>query len=189
MSGDDKNVENLSKMLDETLKDFNTRRVTDDDLDDFMADYDKQALQRSGEEFDTLLNKISEAKPAAPGAVPGAPTGDDAELSEFMDMMKRGLLQNDISPMINTTVQKYDTYFATEGSQMSPEQRDLFEKQRDVLKKLSEQYAKNAAQDYSPEKEEEITNLWKELHELGDPPEHLFNIKDDVQMPPECTIC
>uniref|UniRef100_A0A914YMJ3 Peroxin-19 n=1 Tax=Panagrolaimus superbus TaxID=310955 RepID=A0A914YMJ3_9BILA len=106
-----------------------------------------------------------------------------------MDMMKRGLLQNDISPMINTTVQKYDAYFATEGSQMSPEQRDLFEKQRDVLKKLSEQYAKNSAQDYSAEKEEEITNLWKELHELGDPPEHLFNIKDDVQMPPECTIC
>lgn len=60
MTEEDKNVENLSKMLDETLKDFNTRRVTDDDLDDFMVDYDKQALQRSGEEFDTLLNKISE---------------------------------------------------------------------------------------------------------------------------------
>ena len=139
------------------------------------------------------MNKISEAiskEPAAPGsAASGVPTGEEAELSEFMDMMKKGLLQNDISPMINTTVQKYDAYFATEGSQMSPEQRDLFEKQRDVLKRLSEQYAKNASQDYSAEKEEEITNLWKELHDLGDPPEHLFNIKDDVQMPPECTIC
>lgn len=134
MAEEDKNVDNLSKMLDETLKDFNTRRVTDDDLDEFMADHDKQALFKSGEEFDTLLNKISEAisKDGEKAETSAAPVGEEAELHEFMDMMKRGILQNDISPMINTTVEKYDAYFATEGSQMSPEQRNLYEKQRDV---------------------------------------------------------
>lgn len=60
MTEEKQQINDLAKLLDETLVDFDRRKVTDDDLDDIMADYDKTAVQKSAERFDSMLSQLSE---------------------------------------------------------------------------------------------------------------------------------
>lgn len=55
-----KDVDDLAKLLDETIGEFERRKVTDDELDEIMTEHDRTAIQKSAQEFDVMLGKLSE---------------------------------------------------------------------------------------------------------------------------------
>ena len=57
---ENKDANDLAKLLDETLGDFEKRKVTDDELDEIMNEHDRTAIQKSAQEFDVMLSKLSE---------------------------------------------------------------------------------------------------------------------------------
>lgn len=137
MGEEGKKVDDLTKLLDETLSDFEKRKVTDDELDDIMQEYDKSAVQKSAKEFDAMLNKLSEElqnKPSLSGK------SDDELLSELnnpeimnlFSSMKETFMSQDMSPMIKATAEKYNTYLTEKSDKLSSEDKIMYEKQRDV---------------------------------------------------------
>uniref|UniRef100_A0A7E4W0J8 Peroxin-19 n=1 Tax=Panagrellus redivivus TaxID=6233 RepID=A0A7E4W0J8_PANRE len=193
MSGEDKQVDNLANLLDDTLGDFEKRRVTDDDLDEIMAEYDKQAIQKSTAEFDEIMHKLTEQTTSdiTDQAIPGE---DDPEMNEVIDFMKKCIFQSEISKMIDATIVKYDDILGDADATFSTEQRENYEKQKTILKELSETYVSLASA--TPEAEqgitEKIVELWQQIHELGNPPEHLIemqaNLAPSGDAAPECSI-
>jgi hypothetical protein len=59
---DKQNVEELSQLLDSALQDFNKKKTTDDELDDLMADLDREAAQKAAQEFNHMLQQMIQVK-------------------------------------------------------------------------------------------------------------------------------
>lgn len=53
-------------------------------------------------------------------------------MMDLFSTMKDAFFSQDMSPMIRATADKYDGYLAEKGSALSAEQRETYEKQRDV---------------------------------------------------------
>lgn len=56
----------------------------------------------------------------------------DSELMNLFNMMKSDFFAQDMSPMIRSTADKYDTYLTEKSDSLTPEQKENYEKQRDV---------------------------------------------------------
>lgn len=57
-SQDNQNAEELSQLLDSALQDFNKKKTSDEELDDLMADMDREAAQKAAQEFNHMLQQM-----------------------------------------------------------------------------------------------------------------------------------